>query len=80
MGHAFWTEDVEDRVKLLESNALNCCLKITTADLSKMVLKWGNDVSEDLAPKFPGIVPHSTRGYIFCLTGHERSLTCWAKI
>ena len=39
MGHAFWTEDVEDRVKLLESNALNCCLKITTTDLSKIVLK-----------------------------------------
>ena len=60
MGHAFWTEDVEERVKLLELNALNCCLKITMADLSKIVLKWGNDVSEDLAPKFPGIDPHST--------------------
>ena len=39
MGHAFWTEDVEEKVKLLELNALNCCLKITTADLSKIVLK-----------------------------------------
>ena len=26
MGHAFWKESIEDRVKLLESNVLNCCL------------------------------------------------------
>ena len=39
MGHAFGTENVEDRAKLLESNVLNCCLKITTADLSKIGLK-----------------------------------------
>ena len=39
MGHSFWTENVEDRVKLLESNVLNCSLKITTADLSKIGLK-----------------------------------------
>ena len=29
MGHAFWKENIEDRVKLLESNVLNFCLKIT---------------------------------------------------
>ena len=29
-----WKENIEDRVKLLESNALNCP-KITTADLRK---------------------------------------------
>ena len=39
MGHAFWKEDIEDKVKLLESNVLNCCLKITTADLHRMGLK-----------------------------------------
>ena len=38
MGHPFWTENVEDRVKLLESNVLNCCLKIMT-DLRKIGLK-----------------------------------------
>ena len=39
MGQAFWKEDIEDRVKLLGSNVLNCCLKITTADLHKIGLK-----------------------------------------
>ena len=39
MGHAFWKENIEDRVKLLESNVLNCCLKITMADLRKIGLK-----------------------------------------
>ena len=39
MGHAFWKKDIEDKVKLLESNVLNCCLKITTADLRKIGLK-----------------------------------------
>ena len=29
MGQAFWKENIEDRVKLLESNILNGCLKIT---------------------------------------------------
>ena len=33
MGHAFWKENIEDKVKLLGSNVLNCCLKITTANL-----------------------------------------------
>ena len=36
MGHAFWKENIEDLVKLLESNILNCCLKITMADLCKI--------------------------------------------
>ena len=39
MGHAFWEENVEDREKLLESNVLNCPLKITTANLHKIGLK-----------------------------------------
>ena len=38
MGHA-WEENVEDREKLLESNVLNCPLKITTANLHKIGLK-----------------------------------------
>ena len=29
----FGKKNIEDRVKLLGSNILNCCLKITTADL-----------------------------------------------
>ena len=39
MGHAFCKENIEDGVKLLESNDLNCCLKITMADLHKIGLK-----------------------------------------
>ena len=36
MGHAFRKERIEDRVKLLESNILNCCIKKTTANLFKI--------------------------------------------
>ena len=36
MGHTFWKENTEDRVKLLESKVFNCCLKITMADLCKI--------------------------------------------
>ena len=39
MGRAFWKENIEDRVKLCESNVLNFCLKITTADFHKIGLK-----------------------------------------
>ena len=39
MGHAFWKENIEDRVKLLESIVLNCCVNVTTADLRKTGLK-----------------------------------------
>ena len=39
MGHACWKENIEDGVELLESNVLNCCLKVTTADLPKIGLK-----------------------------------------
>ena len=39
MGHVFWKEDIEDRVNLLESIILNCCVKVTTANLCKMGLK-----------------------------------------
>ena len=35
MGQTLWKESVEDKVKLLESNVLNCCLKIM-ADLRKI--------------------------------------------
>ena len=39
MGHAFWKENIEDRVILLGSNILNCCLRMTTAYLNKIGLK-----------------------------------------
>ena len=39
MGHTFWKENSGDRVKLLESNVLNCCLRITMAYLRKIGLK-----------------------------------------
>ena len=39
MGHTFWKENTEDRVKLLESTILNCCLEITMANLCKIGLK-----------------------------------------
>ena len=39
LGHAFWKENIEDRVKLLELNVLNCFLKMTKADLRKVGLK-----------------------------------------
>ena len=38
MGHAFWKENIEDRVKLLGSNVLNCCQKATSASLRKIGL------------------------------------------
>ena len=39
MGHSFWKENIEERVKLLESKVFNCCLKITMADLWKIGVK-----------------------------------------
>ena len=39
MGHSFWKENIEERVKLLESKIFNCCLKITMADLRKIGVK-----------------------------------------
>ena len=39
MSHAVWKENTEDRVRLLGSNILNCCLKMTMADLRKIGLK-----------------------------------------
>ena len=39
MGHAFWKENVEDMVNLLESIVLNCCVKVTMVNLCKMGLK-----------------------------------------
>ena len=35
----FWEKNIKDRVKLLGSNVLSCCLKITMADLRKIGLK-----------------------------------------
>ena len=35
MGHAFWKKSIEDRVNNMGSIVLNCCLKITTANLHK---------------------------------------------
>ena len=39
LGHPMWEENIKVIVKLLESNILNCCLKITMADLHKIGLK-----------------------------------------
>ena len=39
VGHAFWKENIEGRVKLLESNYLNSCVKVTTAYLRRKGLK-----------------------------------------
>ena len=86
MGHAFWKENIEDRVKLLGSNVLNCCLKITTANLLKTGLTM-NYVSKKLAPSRAGPCPslhyppsrHQESvplGAYFYLSGHKRSLTC----
>ena len=36
IGHTFWKEKIEDRVKLLGQNAINRSLKITMADLCKI--------------------------------------------
>ena len=38
-GQAFWKENIEDRVKLLELNVLNCYLRTTMANLCKIGLK-----------------------------------------
>ena len=38
MGHTFWKENIEDRVKLLESNVLCYYFKITMANLGKVGL------------------------------------------
>ena len=55
-GHTFSKENIEDRVKLLGSNVLNCYLKITTANLCKIGLKM-NQVSKNLAPPRAGPCP-----------------------
>ena len=43
MGHTFWKENIEEnieeRVKLLESILFNLCVKVTMADLHKIGLK-----------------------------------------
>ena len=85
MGHAIWKKNIEDRVQLLGSNVLNCCLKITMAKLRKIGLTM-NYVSKNLAPPRAGPcsalhypLPPSgkcTSGAYFYLTGHEWSLTC----
>ena len=55
-GHTFSKENIEARVKLLGSNVLNCCLKVTTANLRKIGLTM-NYVSNNIGR---GHVPHST--------------------
>ena len=62
IGHTlnFWKENIEDRVKLLGSNILNCCLKITTANFYKIGLKM-NQVSKNLAP--PRVGPYPSLHY-----------------
>ena len=59
MGHAIWKENIEDRVQLLGSNVLNCCLKITMAKLHKIGLTM-NYVSKNVAPPRaePCCAPH----------------------
>ena len=40
LGQAFWKENIEDKVKLLELNVLNnCCLQTTMTNLHKIGLK-----------------------------------------
>ena len=39
MSHGFRKDSIEDRVELLESDVLNCFLKIIMADLCKIGLK-----------------------------------------
>ena len=56
MGHAMWKENIEDRVQLLGSNVLNCCLEKTTVNLRKIRLTM-NDVSKNLAPPRAGPCP-----------------------
>ena len=49
MGHAFWKENIEDRVKLLQSIVLNCCVKVKVGRF----VQNRNNISENLAHKFP---------------------------
>ena len=90
MDHAFWKENIEGRVKfILKSIILNCCIKVTMAICVKKLLTWGNDILENLAPKFPskgGAMSHNSLPpypqeiapvtHIFCVTGYEWSLAC----
>ena len=86
MGHVFWTENVEDRVKLLELNVLTCCLQITTADLHNLGLKMRKWRFRGPSSKISGHCPsfhyplRPPGAHIFCLTNHEYFLTCWAKM
>ena len=57
MGHTFWKENIEEnieeRVKLLESILFNLCVKVTMADLHKIGLKMREWRLESLlAPLF----------------------------
>ena len=44
--HAFWKENIEDRVKLLGSNVLNCRLKITKWPISVKEVRSFNKMRE----------------------------------
>ena len=52
-GQAFWKENIVDRVKLLESNILNGCLKIIMADLHKIGPKMREWSFRELSSKIP---------------------------
>ena len=49
LGHPFWKENIEDRVKLLELNFFNCCQKMTTADLRKIDCKMRDSHFKELS-------------------------------
>ena len=64
MGHAFWKENIQEQVKLLESIVLNCCVTATTADLRRIGFKmreWRfGELSSQISQQGRGHVRHST--------------------
>ena len=61
MGHMFWKERMEDGVKLLESNILNCCIKKKMANLLKIFRERPfRGLSSKISQQGPSHVPHST--------------------
>ena len=90
MGHSFRKENIEERVKLLESKVFNCCLKITMAGLREIGVKMREWHFRELSSwiskrgramsRLPPNQESAPLVYIFCLTGHEWSLSCWSKL
>ena len=79
MNHSCWKQNIEERVKLLESKVFNCCLKITMADLCKIGVKMREwhfgkllnfQARAGHAPPPPTRKVHLWCNNIFCLTGH----------